>query len=90
MSYNIFTGKEFLDCHLITNNTILTKRKYNDAFGSDTFDDSRYGQHIGNTFFKENIKTDTETKNNIDKKIDEKEILEWCSRYLENKRNNKK
>jgi len=86
MSYNIFTGKEFLDCHLITNDTILTKRKYNDAFGSDTFDDLRYGQHIGNTFFKENIKTDTETKKNIDEKV----ILEWCSQYLENKRKNKK
>ena len=31
------------------------KRKFQDSFESDTFDDDRYGQHISYDFFKENI-----------------------------------
>lgn len=30
------------------------KRKFQDAFADDTYDDNRYGQHIGGDFFKNN------------------------------------
>ena len=30
------------------------KRKYDDAFSETTYDDIRYGQHIGQDFFKNN------------------------------------
>jgi hypothetical protein len=32
--------------------SLLGKRKYEDAFHYDTYDDSRYGNHIGADFFK--------------------------------------
>jgi hypothetical protein len=32
--------------------TLLGKRKYEDAFHCDSYDDSRYGTHIGADFFK--------------------------------------
>ena len=32
--------------------SVLGKRKYGTAFNSDSFDDSRYGNHIGADFFK--------------------------------------
>jgi hypothetical protein len=85
-----------------TNSTysILGKRKYDDAFGKNKevegYDDQRYGQHIGATFFDthyghgvyvENYKVPTNTpvdkKNNF--KDGEKEILEWCEYYLANR-----
>jgi len=35
--------------------SILGKRNYNDAFGTDSYDDGRYGQHIGADFFETNV-----------------------------------
>jgi hypothetical protein len=31
--------------------SVLSKRKFEDAFGVDNFDDERYGQHISSDFF---------------------------------------
>jgi hypothetical protein len=31
---------------------VLGKRKYGEAFHYDSYDDSRYGNHIGSDFFK--------------------------------------
>lgn len=50
----------------------IGKRKYNDAFQADTFDDARFGQHIGAEFFKKELTS-------------EEELLKWCEHYLNNK-----
>jgi hypothetical protein len=55
------------------------KRKYNDAFNANTFDDARFGQHIDDEFFKKNV-SDSKTS------VEEKEILEWCKYYLANRK----
>lgn len=59
----------------------IGKRKYNDAFDADTFDDARFGQHISAEFFRE-----------YDKKVltSEEELLKWCQYYLNNKDLNNK
>lgn len=70
--------------------SVLGKRKYEDAFHCDSYDDSRYGNHIGADFFKNGgvghgIKINSsvlweERKNNNE------EIYKWCCEYLENKK----
>ncbi len=35
--------------------SILGKRIYDNAFSQETYDDLRYGQHIDNKFFENNI-----------------------------------
>lgn len=52
MSYNKRTKKEVLDCHEVNLDPLAGKRKYNDAFDTETFDDDRYNQHIGHAFFE--------------------------------------
>ncbi len=54
------------------------KRKYNDAFNADTFDDARFGQHVDNEFFKTNV-SDSKPL------VGEDEILKWCEYYLANR-----
>ena len=54
------------------------KRKYNDAFNANTFDDARFGQHIDNEFFKTNV-SDSKLF------VGEDEILKWCQYYLANR-----
>jgi hypothetical protein len=77
--------------------SILGKRKFNDAFDSNTFDDSRYGQHIDANFFDKNVgHTVSEKKihlNNFERKEEtktftreqEQEILNWCEYYRANR-----
>ena len=66
----------------------LGKRKFHDAFESETFDDSRYGQHISSDFFDKNVGHNS-IQISEERKIftlsQEKEILEWCEYYLANK-----
>jgi hypothetical protein len=78
-------------------NSILGKRKFNDAFDSNTFDDSRYGQHIDTDFFNKNIGHPVSQKQSSEKVIErkdnvknysyeeEQEILQWCQNYLASK-----
>ena len=56
------------------------KRKYNDAFRADSFDDARFGQHIDNEFFKTNVSDSKSLE-------EEKAILKWCEYYLANRDN---
>jgi hypothetical protein len=62
------------------------KRKFQDSFESDTFDDDRYGQHISSDFFKTKISSDNEERKTFTS-LQEKEILQWCEYYLANKKN---
>jgi len=61
------------------------KRKFQDSFESDTFDDDRYGQHISSDFFKTKNSSDNEERK-IFTSLQEKEILQWCEHYLANKK----
>ena len=61
------------------------KRKFTDAFESETFDDDRYGQHISSDFFKTKISSDNEERKTFTS-LQEKEILQWCEYYLANKK----
>jgi len=36
-------------------NPVLGKRNYDNTFREETYDDLRYGQHIDNNFFENNI-----------------------------------
>jgi hypothetical protein len=80
--------------------SILGKRKFNDAFDANTFDDSRYGQHIDANFFDKNVghavPQVAEKKspfNNFERKSSVKsfsneevqEILNWCEYYRANR-----
>jgi len=77
--------------------SILGKRKFNDAFDSNIFDDSRYGQHIDTDFFNKNIGHCVSQKLGSEKVIErkdnvkiysyeeEQEILQWCQNYLASK-----
>ena len=62
------------------------KRKFQDSFESETFDDDRYGQHISYDFFKTKISSDYEERKTFTS-LQEKEILQWCEHYLANKKN---
>jgi hypothetical protein len=76
--------------------SVLGKRKYGTAFHSDSFDDSRYGNHIGADFFKNGgvghgIKINSyilceERKSNSNSDSNNEEIYKWCCEYLENKK----
>ena len=71
--------------------SILGKRKFNDAFENETFDDTRYGQYITCDFFNRNIghcviqaeqplpKKETESKTVTYE--EEQEILQWSNYY---------
>jgi hypothetical protein len=63
------------------------KRKFCNAFESETFDDDRYGQHISSDFFKTNISLDYQERKTFTS-LQEKEILQWCENYLANKKSN--
>jgi hypothetical protein len=77
--------------------SILGKRKFNDAFEEQTFDNSRYGQHIATDFFNKNVGhcviQKQSSQKDIERKEDvkslsseaEKEILEWCQYYRANR-----
>ena len=74
--------------------SILGKRKFNDAFENETFDDTRYGQHITCDFFNRNIgHCVIQAEQSLPKKEtgsktftyqEEQEILEWCDYYRTN------
>ena len=75
--------------------SVLGKRKFNNAFHVQTFDDARYGQHISFDFFEaalpsvcKNVGHSViERKDNV--KIysyqEEQDILKWCQKYLASK-----
>jgi hypothetical protein len=68
--------------------SILGKRKFNNAFHEQTFDDARYGQHISSDFFEANVGHSViERKDDV--KIfsnkEEQDILQWCQNYLTSK-----
>ena len=68
--------------------SVLGKRKFNNAFHEQTFDDARYGQHISSDFFYKNVGHSViERKDNV--KIysyqEEQDILKWCQNYLASK-----
>lgn len=80
--------------------SVLGKRKFNDAFDVNTFDDSRYGQHIDANFFDKNVGHTVpqvaEKKiplNNFERKSSVKtfsneevqDILNWCEYYRANR-----
>jgi hypothetical protein len=77
--------------------SVLGKRKFNDAFDTNTFDDSRYGQHIDANFFDKNVGHSVAEKkislNNFERKEEaktftreeEQEILDWCEYYRANR-----
>ena len=80
--------------------SVLGKRKFNDAFDANIFDDSRYGQHIATDFFDKNVgHTVTQVAekkiplNNFERKEGIKtfsnqevqEILDWCEYYRANR-----
>jgi hypothetical protein len=76
-----------------SNHSLLGKRKYGDAFHADSYDDLRYGNHIGTDFFKNGgvghgVKINSfilseERKNNTNE--DEDAVYRWCLKYLEKK-----
>jgi len=73
--------------------SVLGKRKYGDAFHCDSYDDSRYGNHIGADFFKNGgvghgVKITSSTLWPERKKNNNEEIYKWCCEYLENKKGN--
>jgi len=68
--------------------SILGKRKFNHAFEHQTFDDSRYGQHIDINFFDKNLGHCVVERKDIVKNyssMEEQEILQWCHNYLASK-----
>ena len=70
--------------------SVLSKRKFEDAFGSETFDDERYGQHITNDFFVKsqghNVHYKVNNKTVINAIYDVDELLDWCNKYLASKK----
>ena len=70
--------------------SVLGKRKYGIAFHSDSFDDSRYGNHIGADFFKNGgVGHGIKINSSIlceERKSSDEEIYKWCCEYLENKK----
>ena len=77
--------------------SILGKRKFKDTFDDQTFDDSRYGQHIDIDFFKANIGHSVIEEQSLEQEIrrkeyvkifsnkEEQDILQWCQNYLASK-----
>jgi hypothetical protein len=70
--------------------SILSKRKFEDAFDMETFDDERYGQHITNDFFVKshghNVHYTPIYKNVVNSIHDVNELLEWSEKYLASKK----
>lgn len=70
--------------------SILSKRKFEDAFDIETFDDERYGQHISNNFFYKSHGHDVHyspiNKNVVNSIHDVDELLGWCEKYLASKK----
>jgi len=52
--------------------SVLGKRKFNNAFSEDTYDDLRYGRHIDNAFFQNNYGSNCDNW----QKLEEGEIYE--------------
>jgi len=73
--------------------SILSKRKFADAFNIETFDEERYGQHITNDFFVKSHGHDVHYtpiyKNVVSSIHDVNELLEWVDKYLASKKNYK-
>lgn len=65
--------------------SVLSKRKFEDAFDIETFDDERYGQHITNDFFVKSHGHDV-YYSPIYKNHDLDELLGWCEKYLASKK----
>lgn len=90
-------GKEIEELDDFQPVSIPRKRKFNDAFYEQTFDDSRYGQHIDSDFFKTNIGHSVVEEQSLEQEIrrkeyvkivsnkEEQDILQWCQSYLETK-----
>ena len=82
-----------MDFNSFSNCSILGKRKYGNAFQSDSYDTSRYGNHIGNDYFKNGgvghgVKITSsihykERRKNYSYNADE--IYQWCLKYFEKK-----
>jgi hypothetical protein len=70
--------------------SILGKRKFEDSFDIETFDDERYNQHISGDFFVNSRGHDVHyepvQKNVVNSIYDVDELLEWCEKYLESKK----
>jgi len=70
--------------------SVLSKRKFEEAFGSETFDDERYQQHIANDFFVKsqghNVDYKVSNKTVINAIYDVDELLDWCNKYLASKK----
>lgn len=70
--------------------SILSKRKFEDAFDIETFDDERYGQHITNNFFDKSHGHDVHYspiyKNVITSIHNVDELLGWREKYLATKK----
>ena len=71
--------------------SLLGKRKYEEAFHYDSYDDSRYGNHIGADFFKNGgvghgVKITSSILGEERKSNSDEEIYKWCCEYLENKK----
>ena len=71
--------------------SVWGKRKYGIAFHYDSFDDSRYGNHIGADFFKNGgvghgVKITSSILGEERKSNSDEEIYKWCCEYLENKK----
>jgi hypothetical protein len=71
----------------------LGKRTLEEAFGKMTYDEERYGQYVGDDFFKNNIGhgvVNSSQEKIISTKtgdiIDVPELLEWCEKYLASKK----
>jgi predicted aldo/keto reductase-like oxidoreductase len=70
--------------------SVLSKRKFEDAFDIETFDDERYSQHISNDYFDKSHGHDvyyTPIYKNVVNSIHfVDELLEWCDKYLASKK----
>ena len=64
----------------------IKKRKFDEAFASETFEDTRYGQHISAEFFVKNTADQQVVSPSRTFTVQEAdEILEWCAYYLANR-----
>ena len=70
--------------------SVLSKRKFEDAFDSETFDDERYQQHISNNYFENStghsVHYEVSNKTVINSIYDLDELLDWCNKYLASKK----
>jgi hypothetical protein len=70
--------------------SVLGKRKFNESFDTETFDDERYGQHIDSAFFVNSVGHNVHyvpvQKTVINSIYDVDDLLEWCEKYLASKK----